>query len=93
MRFRSIVAMQLLVLLLSLTSSALAQTATTGTIVGTVSDKAGALLSGAEIELVNTATGQNLKHITSEDGKYVFPSVLSGNYTLTVMKQGFRKPS
>ena len=90
MRFRFLVAM-LLVLLLSLASSALAQTATTGTIVGTVTDKAGEVLSGAEIELVNTATGQNLKHITSEDGKFVFPSVLPGNYTLTVMKQGFRK--
>src|SRR6185369_16349969 len=91
MRVRSFVAMHLLVMSLSLASQALAQTATTATIVGTISDKTGEVLSGAEIELLNTATGQNLKHITGDDGQYVFPSVLPGNYTLSVRKQGFRK--
>jgi hypothetical protein len=85
----------LAVLSLSLLLSVLAQaqTATTATIVGTITDTAGAVLSGAEVELVNIATNQSLKQTTDNSGKYTFPSVLPGVYTLTVTKQGFRKAS
>jgi hypothetical protein len=76
-----------------LSSLAFAQTATTGAIVGTVTDKNGAVLSGAEIELTNTTTNQTTKTTTNNDGQYVFPSVLPGDYNFTVTKQGFRKTS
>lgn len=79
-----------LVVLLS-ASLALAQTSTTGTIVGAVQDKNGAVLSGAEIELINAATNQSLKATTNSDGQYIFPSVPPGEYTIAVTKQGFRK--
>jgi hypothetical protein len=83
----------MLLLSMLLTLLAQAQTATTATIVGAVTDAAGAVLVGAEVELVNTATNQSLKQTTDESGKYVFPSVLPGVYTLTVTKPGFRKAS
>jgi len=70
-----------------------AQTATTGTIGGTVTDAAGAVLAGAEVELTNTVTKQSSKQTTNESGQYIFPSVLPGDYSLAVTKQGFRKTS
>jgi len=93
MRYRSFVSLPLgavlSVLLFAL--SVFAQTATTGTIVGTVTDKNGAVMSGAEVELSNTATKQVTKVATNDDGQYVFPSVLPGEYNISVSKQGFRK--
>lgn len=71
--------------------TAAAQTATTGTIVGTVTDNNGAVLSGAEVELVNTATNQSAKILTNQEGQYVFPAVAPGVYALKFSKAGFRK--
>lgn len=92
MRFRSerLFLLTMLVVLLSV-GLASAQTSTTGTIVGAVQDKNGAVLSGAEIELINAATNQSLKATTNADGQYVFPSIPPGEYTIAVTKQGFRK--
>jgi hypothetical protein len=78
-------------LTLLLTSLGVAQTATTGAISGSVTDPGGAVLSGAEVDLFDTASGQSIKVATNEDGQYVFPSVLPGTYNLKVGKQGFRK--
>ncbi|MGH9855261.1 MAG: carboxypeptidase-like regulatory domain-containing protein, partial [Blastocatellia bacterium] len=93
MRYRSLVSLPLVVVwLVSLFAlSVFAQTATTGTIVGIVTDKNGAVMSGAEVELSNTATKQVSKAPTNDDGQYVFPSVLPGEYNISVSKQGFRK--
>jgi hypothetical protein len=92
MRYRSLVSLPLgAALALILAMSVFAQTATTGTIVGTVTDKNGAVLSGAEVELSNAATKQVTRGTTNDDGQYVFPAVLPGEYNLTVIKQGFRK--
>jgi len=95
MRYRYLVATLLSAALLSLwcSSQAWAQTATTGTILGTVTDASGAVLAGVEVDLVNTATNQGLKQTTNESGQYVFPSVLPGEYDLTVTAKGFRKTS
>ena len=75
------------------TLAALAQTATTGAIVGAVTDRNGAALSGAEIEIVNTATNQSIKVTTNNDGQYIFPAVLPGEYNISCVKTGFRKTS
>ena len=71
--------------------AALAQTATTGAIVGSVTDKNGAVLSGAEVELVNAATNQSVKTTTNSEGQYTFPAVAPGSYTVTFSKAGFNK--
>ncbi|MCI0661734.1 MAG: carboxypeptidase-like regulatory domain-containing protein [Acidobacteria bacterium] len=68
-----------------------AQTATTGAIVGTVTDKSGAVLTNAEVELSNSATSQVTKATTNNDGNYIFPSVPPGQYNISVTKSGFRK--
>ncbi len=78
-------------LALSLTVTAMAQSATSGAIVGVVTDKASAVVSGVEIELVNAATNQSLKAKSNSDGQYTFPAIPPGEYTITVVKAGFRK--
>jgi hypothetical protein len=91
MRFR----FSLLLLTLSafLSLQTFAQTATTSVVVGTVSDNTGAALPGSEVELTNIATGQTLRQVTSESGQYNFPTVLPGEYNITVTAKGFRKAS
>ncbi|RMG49471.1 MAG: hypothetical protein D6723_13760, partial [Acidobacteria bacterium] len=71
--------------------TAFSQTAATATILGTVTDPTGAVLPGAEVELLNTATSQSRKQITNEAGQYVFTYVLPGPYKITVTAQGFRQ--
>lgn len=62
-----------------------------GTIVGLVSDQAGATVAGARITLVNEATGFMRTVETGASGQYVATSVPTGNYTVTAEMQGFQK--
>lgn len=68
-----------------------AQTNTTGAIVGTVTDSTGGAVSDAAIELRGLATGVVLRTTANSDGRYTFPSVQPGQYTLTATASGFRK--
>jgi hypothetical protein len=70
-----------------------AQTASTAIIVGTVTDPGGAVVPGAQVELVNTATNESRKMQTNDAGQYTFPSVPPGVYTLKVSKAGFATSS
>ena len=73
-------------------ASALALFAQTdrGTITGTVSDPAGAVVSSAPLALANTGTGAQYQAATTETGNYTFGQLPIGNYTLTVMVPGFK---
>ena len=70
-----------------------AQTATSGTILGTVTDPSGALVPRAEVQLVNTETNVTSKQSSNDAGQYVFPNVTPGIYRITVTKTGFRTSS
>ena len=85
-RFLSVV-----VLLVALVWSAPAwsQTATTGLVIGTVTDAAGAVVPGTAVELTNTATNETKTTTTSAEGQYVFANVTPGTYTLKFSKTGF----
>jgi hypothetical protein len=61
-----------------------------GTITGTVSDPAGAVVTGAVIEVKNVETGVVSRGGTSATGNYVI-SVPTGTYELTVQVTGFKK--
>jgi hypothetical protein len=76
---------------LALAISVFAQTATTGTVVGTVTDKTGASLAGAEVQLSDKARNTLTIVAADDNGRYIFPSILPGDYILTAAKQGFRK--
>jgi hypothetical protein len=68
----------------------LAQTVTTGTVVGTVSDPSGAAVADADVVLRNKATNAQASQITNSAGQYTFPNVVPGDYTISVKKVGFR---
>src|SRR5690349_13619815 len=61
-----------------------------GTITGTISDPAGAVVAGAVIEAKNVETGVVFRGGTSATGNYVIP-VPAGTYELTVTVTGFKK--
>ena len=62
-----------------------------GTITGTVTDAAGALVPNASVVAVNPETGVQFRTTTTNTGNYTIPSVPSGGYTVSVEVTGFRK--
>jgi len=77
----------------SLTPPAMAQSATSGAVIGTVSDPSGAVVPKAEVTLVNTATNGTQVQSSNDSGGYTFPNVAPGLYTITVKMGGFRTAS
>ncbi len=61
-----------------------------GTLNGTVLDPAGAVVPGAAVVLVNTATGDEHKTTSTTAGAYTLPYVPAGTYKLRVSAPGFR---
>jgi hypothetical protein len=61
-----------------------------GTILGTVTDASGALVSGAKVTVKNVATGLERATQTSADGSYTLPELPIGTYSVTVTQSGFQ---
>jgi len=64
----------------------------TGTILGTVTDSSGAVVSNSSVTVVNEQTGVETKAATSATGEYVAANLLPGSYTVKAELAGF-KPS
>src|SRR5216684_8679439 len=62
-----------------------------GTINGTVSDPAGAVIAAAAIEARNTATGALYPTASSATGNYTIAQLPAGTYELDVTVPGFKK--
>src|ERR1700676_1368851 len=62
-----------------------------GTITGTVTDPAGAVIANAPIQAKNVATGAVYEAATTTTGNYTLPQFPAGTYELTVSVQGFKK--
>src|SRR4051812_45088874 len=62
-----------------------------GTITGTVSDPAGAVVASAPIEARNTGTGAVFQAASSATGNYTIAALPSGTYELNVTVPGFKK--
>lgn len=80
-----------LALLLCMCTSAMAQTAVTGALVGTITDPTGAVVTGAEIKVTNDATGEVRTAESSADGHYVLNLLPPRLYTVQVTKAGFKR--
>src|SRR5689334_9166611 len=65
----------------------------TGSIVGTVTDPSGAVVSGAKVTLTNLGTNASLTTTSQADGTYKFTPVRIGNYKVEVSAQGFQTAS
>jgi hypothetical protein len=71
-------------------SMALGQVAT-GSISGTVLDSNGAVVPDAKVTATSTNTNLRIESKSSEAGLYVFPTLPSDVYTVSVEKAGFKK--
>ena len=78
-------------LLLLVPVGALGQTAGTGQIVGTVTDKSGAVVVDATVTLTDTATNDVRTTISNDAGRYAFPNVVPGKYNVSINKAGFKQ--
>ena len=78
------------IFLLALTTPLFAQVES-GTIVGTITDPAGAIIPNAKVTLTNDATKFTRVATTNASGQYVAYSVPTGPYTITAEAPGFEK--
>jgi outer membrane receptor protein involved in Fe transport len=77
-------------ILLSLGSGkAFGQATASATIQGTITDKSGAVVSGAEVVAKSKATDLTRTATSSDTGDYRFELLPAGTYTVTVTKTGF----
>lgn len=72
------------------TGRAWAQTASSASVVGTVTDPSGGAIASARVELKNTGTGTVAQTTTNQAGEFVFVHVLPGTYEIRASMQGFR---
>jgi hypothetical protein len=66
-----------------------AQSTSTGTVSGQVTDPQNAAVSGAEVILLDIAKNSSLTTVTNEEGRYNFVNVPPGLYDISVSKMGF----
>jgi hypothetical protein len=80
--------MLMAMILFVLSTSLMAQQ--TGSIVGTVTDKTGAVVPNAKVILTNTATKDLRNTITNGEGFFAFNGVVTGDYSVKIDSTGFR---
>src|SRR5262249_19208418 len=73
--------------------SLFAQNQTTGRIAGTIKDPTGAVIAGAEVTVVNRATGDQRIVTTDEQGSYIVPLLPPGIYQVNITAKGFKRVS
>ncbi len=64
-----------------------------GSIAGEITDSTGAAIVGADVSVLNTATGLKLSTVSTSSGAYRFPELPLGSYTITVTASGFSAAS
>src|SRR5580698_2384493 len=85
-------ALCVLLFLLSLTSSLLAQNATTS-VRGSIKDPSGAVVPGATVTLLDSSTGKVLQATSNNSGEYQFNQIPPAKYTIKVSAPGFADQS
>src|SRR4051794_10894732 len=70
-------------------STALAQSVS-GTILGTVTDASGSVVSGAKVTVMNEGTGFSRNVKADTNGEYTVPQLPTGHYTVTSEMSGFK---
>lgn len=83
--------LSLLLVLLTLIVSSLAQVTVTGEIAGTVTDPSSAVVPGTELVLQDLASGSAMTTTAGKEGGFVFTHLRPGAYRLTATSKGFQK--
>ena len=81
----------ILCLLLLGAAAASAQTATTGSMAGVVTDAQKGVLPGATVIATHTPTGTTYEAVTDADGRFNLLNLRVGPYTVSAVLSGFRK--
>jgi Carboxypeptidase regulatory-like domain len=91
MHIRSLKLALVLLLVVSMGGARLAwaQSTSSGTVAGTITDPSGAVIGGAMVSLTDTATNVTRTATTNASGRYYYADVTPGTYTITVAKTGF----
>src|SRR5262245_44478894 len=63
---------------------------TSATLLGTLTDSNGAVVTKAEIKVNNLATGASREAVSDESGNYSFPFLVAGNYEITITARGYK---
>ena len=66
------------------------QGASTGAISGVVVDSERAVVPGADVIVTNKATGETFNAVTSGEGVFSVPSLITGTYSVTISLTGFK---
>ncbi|MGA7553632.1 MAG: carboxypeptidase-like regulatory domain-containing protein, partial [Candidatus Acidiferrales bacterium] len=69
-----------------------AQGETTSAIVGQVTDSTGAGIPGATVTITNRASGARRSAKTDDEGRFNFPQLMPGAYSIQVEVAGFEPP-
>lgn len=67
-----------------------AQTLSTGSLQGTITDPSGAVVPGARVTITNVSTGRSVDVVANSSGSYNSGALTPGSYKLRVEAQGFR---
>ena len=86
---RSLLTLALIVCVLLIPSTAVRAQSATGDIQGVIVDSSGAVLPGAAITAINTATGVQRETVTDEQGRFSVPGLQVGPYEVTAALSGF----
>ena len=89
-RFRVCSAVLLGLALAAVPTRPAAAQAVTGTLLGTVTDSTGAVVSGAKVTITNEGTGLTRTIKSDANGEYTAPQLPTGTYTLLVEMDGFK---
>jgi Carboxypeptidase regulatory-like domain len=89
LRSMKLVVVLLLAVCVGSTLPAWAQSTSSGTVVGAITDQTGALVAGVTVTLTDVLTNSSRTTVSSSTGRYTFVDVDPGNYTVSVTKAGF----
>jgi hypothetical protein len=62
-----------------------------GSLIGTITDRTGAVLTGASVTLTNVATGERRQVLSLAGGDFQFLNLIPGTYRVEVEQAGFKK--
>src|SRR5580704_18431377 len=62
-----------------------------GSVLGTIIDASGAVISGAGVTLTNTGTNEERQTQSDTKGNYQFVNLLPGTYSISVDRPGFKR--
>src|SRR5215510_14147161 len=81
----------LLVILSLVATPVRAQSTSSGSVSGVVTDQEGAVVPGADVTLADTATNAIRKTTSNDSGRYTFVNVAPGIYDISVSRTGFQR--